>query len=575
VAFVDIPTGWASGSGVILGTKDGGSTWLPEWSGRQSISSLSAVDRLHVWGLMDQSFGGLSSNADRLIRTADGGRTWSITKVSGGFRQVDFSTDSTGWAIVGGVSDTTSGPGTLETTIDGGRHWRPSVLARKVDSVCFSGSNVGWAASGSGIYRTLDGGRRWTRVSGGPNDVANAGWQATVECRGSSAWVFWNGGAGLGSEGYRVARSLDYGAHWKTVLSQHDDALNLPNIDAYAGPFAATGSRSATFLGLCPACGYINWSMTRTTDGGRTVSHAPLGGLRGAALYAITFPDAEHGWIAGAEAGGFLLSTDDGGRTWRRSYPSKATRPAVEIAFVSTTLGFGLGVVGDNREILRTDDGGVTWRTVGRLPVEPIEPDTNPTLSFVDALHGWVAIADGLLMTTDGGQSWRRVPGASPGGVSFADARHGCAGLYYAGAVATVDSGATWAPVDAGRGLAACAASLLDPAWMTAAEPFDPGNLLSIGAVLDTNHAWAFGMLAPAQRGGATEQFGIESTADGGTSWTAYRWPTDPNGNGGLSIDPLVCLSFVTATTGWALTLFGRLYQTKDRGATWTELPAP
>lgn len=573
VAFADVATGWAGGDGVILGTKDGGATWLREWSGGRSISSLSAVDRLHVWGLAFDGLNTLGPTADQLIRTSDGGRSWSIIKVSGGFRQIAFSNTVTGWAIVGGISDTTSGPGTLETTTDGGRNWRASTLGKQVDSVCFAGASVGWAATGSGVFRTLDGGHRWLRVTGGPNDASNAGWQALVECRASSAWVFWNGGGGLGSEGYWVTRTLDDGAHWKMVLAQLDDALHLPNIDAYAESFASSGSRSATFLGLCPACGYGTWSVTRSTDGGRTVSHTPLGGLQGAVLDDITFSDVRHGWIAGAAAGGFLLATDDGGKTWRRSYPSNAPRPAVEIAFVSTTIGFGLGVVGDDRAIVRTDDGGGTWRAVGRLPVEPIEPQSDPILSFVDASHGWVAIANGLLTTTDGGQSWHRVSGALPGGVSFADSRHGCAGSYYTQAVATVDGGATWAPVDAGRGLVVCAASLLDPAWVTAAAPFDPGNLLSLGAVLDGNHAWAFGTLAPTQPGGTTEQFGIESTADGGTSWTAYRWPVDPEGTGGLlSIDTLVRLSFVSAATGWALTLFGRLYETKDGGATWTEL---
>src|SRR5258705_425978 len=116
-----------------------------------------------------------------------------------------------------------------------------------------------------------------------------------------------------GSQGYRVARTLDRGAHWKTVLSQLDDALgSLPRIDAYSGSFAPVSSTAATFLGWCPSCGYGTWSSTQTSDGGRTFIRAPLDGLTGASLSGVVFPDVTHGWIVGSATGGFLLATDDG-----------------------------------------------------------------------------------------------------------------------------------------------------------------------------------------------------------------------------------------------------------------------
>jgi hypothetical protein len=48
VAFVNVATGWAGGSGVILGTTTAGSSWRTEWTGSRSIQSLSAVDQGHV-----------------------------------------------------------------------------------------------------------------------------------------------------------------------------------------------------------------------------------------------------------------------------------------------------------------------------------------------------------------------------------------------------------------------------------------------------------------------------------------------------------------------------------------------
>jgi hypothetical protein len=49
VVFADIDTGWAAGSGVILGTSDGGKNWRNQWSGSLSVSSLVTIDPLHAW----------------------------------------------------------------------------------------------------------------------------------------------------------------------------------------------------------------------------------------------------------------------------------------------------------------------------------------------------------------------------------------------------------------------------------------------------------------------------------------------------------------------------------------------
>jgi photosystem II stability/assembly factor-like uncharacterized protein len=568
VAFAGVDTGWVAGSGVILGTSDGGKHWQNQWSGSLSVSSLVTVDPLHAWGLGYANLVDLAPVADRLVRTTDGGRTWKTTRLTGGFREIAFSTRLIGWAVVGGIADTTTNPGRLEESTDGGLHWRASALKSGVDSVCFASPTTGWAASGSGVFRSIDGGRRWTKVAGGPNDAVNSGWQATVRCRGSAAWVLWTGGAGAGSEAYRVARTLDRGAHWKTVLSQLDDALgSLPTIDAYAGSFAAVSSTAAVFLGLCPACGYVTWSSTRTADGGRTFVRAPLDGLAGASLNDVFFSDITHGWIAGSAGGGVLLATGDGGRTWRRAYPSAAVRPALDIAFISPTVGFGLGVVGDSRSVLRTDDGGASWHSIGSLPVDPGLADRDPILSFVDADHGWVAVVGGLLATKDGGRTWQRVPNAPPGGVAFADVSHGCAGTFDTPAATTTDGGTTWVPVKPTSGLVACAASLVDPVWAAPAHLFDPGNLLEVQSIVGADHAWAVGSIDD-------QHVGVAATTDGGQMWTGYRWPPPPDGVGGFGPDGLVRASFVNPTTGWVFTRFGHLFATTDAGATWREIPS-
>jgi photosystem II stability/assembly factor-like uncharacterized protein len=566
VAFADVDSGWAAGSGVVLGTTDGGRHWDVQWGGALSVSSLVTVDPKHAWALA-RPLDGLAPAADRLIRTTDGGRSWQTTELTGGFREIAFSNRLNGWAVVGGIADATTNPGRLEETRDGGLHWRASALKGGVDSVCFADRRVGWAASGAAVYRTIDAGRRWAKVETGPNNAINSGWQATVRCRGSAAWVLWTGGAAAGSEAYRVARTIDRGAHWKTVLSQLDDGLgSLPTINAYAGAFALTSPTGATFLGWCPACGYGSWSTTEAD--GLAAHHTQIAGLDGASLNDVAFPDANHGWIAGSAAGGFLLASEDGGRRWRQAYPSAALRPALDITFVTPTIGFGLGAVGNSRTVLRTVDGGAKWREVSRLSSEALTPDRDPVVSFIDAEHGWAATVDGLLATTDGGRTWQKVPNAPTGGVSFADARHGCAGMFGTPAEMTNDSGATWLPVNAAAGLVACAAGLVDPVWAEPSRLFDPGNLLEVQAIVGPDRAWAVGSLDP-------DHFGIAATTDGGRTWTGSRWPLPPDGVDGFGPDTLVRASFVSATTGWVFTRFGRLFATTDAGAGWQEISVP
>ena len=284
------------------------------------------------------------------------------------------------------------------------------------------------------------------------------------------------------------------------------------------------------------------------------------------------FADQQHAWIAGSGPGGdgFVLASDDGGASWQRVFPSHAPMPAVAVSFVSPTTGFGLGTLGDGRATLQTDDGGATWRTVGRLPADPAAPDVDPVLWFVDPTHGWVVAQGGVLLaTSDGGASWSGVtgalppaPGPQPDGVAFADPLHGCAGNLNV-AVGTRDGGRTWQPADASHGVLACAATLLDPRWAQLGSAlFGPGHDLSLDAVLPDGVAVAQGFLDD----------GLLATVvsrDGGATWTAERWPAEPNA---LGIEALVQVSFVSASDGWELGLLGRLYRTTDGGASWQEV---
>lgn len=565
VAFGDGRHGWAGGDGVLLGTRDGGATWSREWAGAASVFRVTALDAGHAWALISATPATRNGAvADRLLRTVDAGQRWLSLPLRLPVRSVAFATPDRGWAVLGPFSTSGYRSGTLYATRDGGATWHPTLLVAPVDDTCPDTSGVVWAASGSGVYHSTAGGG-WVKVHAGPNNATNSGYAASLRCDGATVWVLWVGGAGLGNQAYLVDRTLDGGAHWKSVLGNQYFPMpaGVAFIDAYSGPFAAAGGTAAGFIGFCPACGVGSWSYTRTSDGGRTVARAPLAGLDGTALNDIAFADREHGWIAGTGAGGFLLATSDGGVSWHRAYPSSALRPALDVAFVSASIGFGLGVVGAGRVVLRTDDGGQTWAVVGRLPADPASAAMGPLLAFVGPERGWAATTAAIVTTVDGGHTWRVVPGAMPGGVAFANALDGCSGGLGANeAAATTDGGASWQTADASNGLPVCAASLTDPRWQTVARPFSPNSSLFLGSILDGSHAWAYGVLD------ADSAIGLAETSDGGATWTAYHWPV-PGQPELLTPYSIARVSFVTPLDGWVFTTFGRIYATTDGGASW------
>jgi hypothetical protein len=121
----------------------------------------------------------------------------------------------------------------------------------------------------------------------------------------------------------------------------------------------------------------------------------------------------------------------------------------LSMSFVSDSRGFALGTVpcGAGRcvALLTTTDGGATWRA--------LTPPTRTAASYGICAHGspcvqqvrfatpriGYAFDPSLLMTTDGGRSWRRLPAAGVSSleaangtvVRVASPRPGCSGLPY------------------------------------------------------------------------------------------------------------------------------------------------
>jgi photosystem II stability/assembly factor-like uncharacterized protein len=156
-----------------------------------------------------------------------------------------------------------------------------------------------------------------------------------------------------------------------------------------------------------------------------------------------------------------IVSTSDGGTTWRASYAAsfyplavtyRVSCPAVRVCFAA---GFGAGRT-SRAAVAVTTDGGVHWRS-GHMPSGI---DLFWDISCGSARRCWAVGRTGesatdhgvIVATTDGGSHWNSQtppPGTlSMNGISCVDARH-CTTIGFHHTLSTVvattnDGGASW-----------------------------------------------------------------------------------------------------------------------------------
>jgi len=120
----------------------------------------------------------------------------------------------------------------------------------------------------------------------------------------------------------------------------------------------------------------------------------------------VDFISSTTGWAVGVNT---LLGTADGGRSWHQL--GEAQQPIRSVHFSSANQ--GSGTAGGSLEpganwpgaggiVVMTYDGGRSWRAA-KSPADP------QAVCFTDGVHGWLATGAGVIYrSVDGGQSWRQ-----------------------------------------------------------------------------------------------------------------------------------------------------------------------
>jgi photosystem II stability/assembly factor-like uncharacterized protein len=164
--------GWFVSGGRLLWTRDGGEQWSEITPPALSDGSVLVATFLSP----DKGWLAVRSAADgqlSILHTADGGARWAALPLAGDapFEAVSlqFLDEQNGWVAVKLAASSAFDLGRLYRTADGGKTWTVSTLPGG-SSVHFDNALEGWAVGGPDdetLFFTTDGGRTWTpRASG-------------------------------------------------------------------------------------------------------------------------------------------------------------------------------------------------------------------------------------------------------------------------------------------------------------------------------------------------------------------------------------------------------------------------
>ncbi len=462
VQMLSEKTGWAGGPGLLLGTRDAGTSWVPledapGWwfvSGRRGYATdgesifatddggeswrpVRTIERLlevdggpegasyisHV-RFVDR-YNGLAevmdSGAQRLFRTRSVGRVWKQVykaRRGDGAELVSFSMSDgrNGLAL--------DGNGNLRATGDGARTWPVQIGGEFFDltDIHFADSQRGWAVGGTGrILVTEDGGKHWREGSRRIDSQLHRVQSAPLSPESARAWAAGGGGTVLAS----ISEGRPWRSPWRSQrTTTREDILALAFRNSARG--AAGGEngllmttadggdswirRSTGIKGAIVAVALVGqdglWAATASTlyrsgNDGQTLTAASLPSRLSAGSFVDVAAPAP-GHLLALQAEGQLLRTRNGGEAWDRVVVDPDARLGA-LQFADAGHGWVLGRKEGSPDLLYiTEDGGAEWRAV-ELPTRDIR-----AFYFADLQRGWLAGPQSIYVSTDGGRNWRR-----------------------------------------------------------------------------------------------------------------------------------------------------------------------
>lgn len=263
--------------------------------------------------------------------------------------------------------------------------------ATRYDDVFFLNENLGWTAGGWNrkIHKTTNGGQTWTES--GP--LGNTKYLRSIE--------FMDANIGLcGSLNGSLYRTVDGGASWLDI------AGNISPRPAGVCGLAKADENTIYGVGIWSEPAFV----IKSTDKGINWTYIDMSEYA-TSLIDVFFFDADHGFVVGSvniDDGGVILYTADGGQTWEEKFRTNHVEDRVWKIQTPDNKHFFASIESyvDETRMLRSSDAGQTWEMV---TVDP-EYSYIQVVGFIDSLRGWTGGEETLYETSDGGDTWNKIP---------------------------------------------------------------------------------------------------------------------------------------------------------------------
>jgi photosystem II stability/assembly factor-like uncharacterized protein len=311
-----------------------------------------------------------------------------------------FSLDSSNAWLVVRAPDTCY----LLRTTDGGSTWSKDTLPNRTYRVFFLDLQIGWALAFGGpildapntyLFRTKDGGKSWRRTQDKP--IAGCSPQGcTVVSEMSFSDTL---------HGWLIGETPD-AFLWSTSNAGHSiHVLEKPSLpDNPRGIYASRAGRVWVFGNQ-----FILFSGDKGKSWKDQLASSDLLHRRPELILesGIVF-EGGAGWAAGQNAAGTILRTSDFGDHWAVGLESDLLTTFMSLSFWDRKHGCA---VGTSTYLFCTADGGKAWSQKDVLP-KPTGTQSSffTRLVMLKSGHGWVLRTGGYLYETlNGGQAWREV----------------------------------------------------------------------------------------------------------------------------------------------------------------------
>jgi photosystem II stability/assembly factor-like uncharacterized protein/pimeloyl-ACP methyl ester carboxylesterase len=286
----------------------------------------------------------------------------------------------------------------------------------KQDDIFFVNPQTGWYANGAGkIFKTTDGGTTWAQQLHKPGTY----WRCLTFLDESTGFA---GNIGPGyfpnvSDTNPLYATTDGGATWNPVSAiDGPPVVGLCALEVVKIPFVNAGNldHKVRLVGVGRVGGPT--AFIYSDDLGKTWQQRKLPDSC-AMAFDVHFFDDKHGVIASAtsanveESRALILTTDDGGQSWREAW--KSTRPfelTWKISFPTRDVGYvtiqsyNPDPAASARFVAKTADGGKSW---SELPLIDDAKVRQFGVAFVDESRGFIGAMPAGFETTDGGKSWK------------------------------------------------------------------------------------------------------------------------------------------------------------------------